>query len=360
MNNAAPEPAPSQPTYERLAALPLTVEGYELSGLELTVSDRFVRLTTVVQLFGAGNEGAGEDTTYAPPDQLAFRAAGPVLPLAGDWTLDGFSRHLARLDLFPSGPHSPDFVRFRRWAFESAALDLALRQAGLSLSDALQRDARPLTFVVSPGPDQTARLLARYPDVRLKAMALRDWDDAAIDVLAASGAVDIVDLKGQYPPSVPVAVPATAALYRRVLRAFPNAVIEDPGITPGTAPLLRAERHRISWDAPIRHRDDIAAWGAHTINVKPSRFGSVRALLDAYDYCERAGIRTYGGGQFELGPGRPQIQLLASIFHPDAPNDVAPAAFNTPIVSDGLPVSPLPAPQPCPGFGTHLAVAHTL
>ena len=57
----------------------------------------------------------------------------------------------------------------------------------------------------------------------------------------------------------------------------------------------------------------------------------------------------YGGGQFELGPGRGQIQYLASIFHPDAPNDVAPAGFNAG-VQPGLPTSPLAPPAPVPGF----------
>ena len=33
----------------------------------------------------------------------------------------------------------------------------------------------------------------------------------------------------------------------------------------------------------------------------------------------------YGGGQYELGVGRGQIQCLAALFHPDAPNDIAPA-----------------------------------
>jgi len=65
-------------------------------------------------------------------------------------------------------------------------------------------------------------------------------------------------------------------------------------------------------------------------NMKPSRFGSLRGLLDAYDYCDRNAIGTYGGGQFELGPGRAQIQLLASLFHPNAPNDVAPGGYNEP------------------------------
>ena len=143
-------------TYARLAALPLRIDAYELSGLQLPLSERFTRLSTIVHLHGAGEEGQGEDPTYAPPDQLAFRAAGPVLPLAGEWTLDSFSAHLARLELFPFAPASADFLNFRRWAFESAALDLALRQAGLSLAATLGRPSRPVSFVVSPGPETSA------------------------------------------------------------------------------------------------------------------------------------------------------------------------------------------------------------
>ena len=56
-------------------------------------------------------------------------------------------------------------------------------------------------------------------------------------------------------------------------------------------------------------------------------------------------MTVYGGGQFELGPGRGQIQYLASLFHPDSPNDVAPGGFNDPLPSPGLPSSPL-APSP--------------
>jgi hypothetical protein len=77
------------------------------------------------------------------------------------------------------------------------------------------------------------------------------------------------------------------------------------------------------------------------VNVKPSRVGSLRDLLTTYDVCERRGIGMYGGGQFELGPGRGQIQYLASLFHPDGPNDVAPRAYNDPEPRPGLPSSPL-------------------
>ncbi len=76
----------------------------------------------------------------------------------------------------------------------------------------------------------------------------------------------------------------------------------------------------------------------------------MQRLLDFYDYCATKGIGLYGGGQFELGPGRGQIQLLASLFHPDGPNDVAPGVYNTGGPRPGLPTSPLDV-QPRPtGF----------
>lgn len=341
-------------TYARLAALPLRIDEYDLSGLELLLDEQFTRLSTVVHLHGAGHEGQGEDTTYAPPDQLAFRAAGPNLPLAGEWTLDSFSAHLEGLDLFPSGASHGDFRNFRRWAFESAALDLALRQAGVTLGATPRRTPRPVTFVASPAPEVSVvrERLALYPGLRLKLMVTAAWDDATVEALAATGAVDVVDLKGQYDESVPVAVRPDAARYRRVLRAFADAWIEDPGVTATTEPVLRDHYERVTWDAPIHCAADIAALTVRPrmINMKPSRFGSVRALLDAYDHCAHAGIRIYGGGQFELGPGRPQIQLLAALFHPHAPNDVAPVEFNEPVLRAGLPESPLVLPEARVGF----------
>jgi hypothetical protein len=78
-----------------------------------------------------------------------------------------------------------------------------------------------------------------------------------------------------------------------------------------------------------------------TVNLKPSRFGSVRALFEAYDFCTEHDMGAYGGGQYELGVGRGQIQLLASVFHPDAPNDVAPGGYNAQEPRPGLETSPL-------------------
>ena len=90
------------------------------------------------------------------------------------------------------------------------------------------------------------------------------------------------------------------------------------------------------------------------VNVKPSRFGGLRELCDAYDYCDERGIRAYGGGQFELGVGRGHIQYLASLFHPDTPNDVAPRATTSRRRRPGCP-TPLDAERAATGFrGTRL------
>jgi hypothetical protein len=86
------------------------------------------------------------------------------------------------------------------------------------------------------------------------------------------------------------------------------------------------------------------------VNIKPSRIGGLKKLCETYDYCGERGIGAYGGGQFELGPGRGQAQYLASLFHHDAPNDLAPVGFNENDPAPGLPASPLP-PAPSPtGF----------
>ena len=347
-------------TYDTLAALPLVVEAYELAGLDQDVSRNFLRRTTVVTLHGVGETGVGEDVTYDGDEQLRQQSAGPVLALAGTHTLDSFSERLGSLDLFPgaSAEVAHRFVPYRRWAFESAALDLALRQAGTTLGDALGREARPVRFVVStrlPEPPSTERLLAlrvEHPGTRFKLDPTSDWDHVLVEELAALGAVDAVDLKGAYKGTI-VDQPADPALYRLVASGLPSAWIEDPDLSsPETDEALQPYRDRISWDAVIHSVDDIERlpFRPGAINVKPSRFGSVSGLLAAYDHCAAQGIPMYGGGQFELGPGRGQIQYLASLFHPEAPNDVAPAGYNDPVPASGLASSPLPPTPAETGF----------
>ena len=339
-------------TYERLADLPLEIESYSLEGLERDVSSDFTRLTTTIRFRGGGAEGVGEDVTYDSLDHVALQDAGPTLPLAGRYTVESFSRRLEELELWPSPPVREPSRDYRRWAFESAALDLALEQDGRSLADVLDREPRPVTFVVSlrlgdpPTIDPLRHRLDRYPALRFKLDPTSDWSDELIAEVATTGAVESVDFKGAYEGTI-VDQPADPRLYRAVVEAFPDAWIEDPKLRPETDEILRDDRDRITWDAIIHSVEDIDAlpFPPRMVNLKPSRFGSLRALCTAYDLCAERGIGAYGGGQFELGPGRGQIQYLASLFHPDTPNDVAPGGYNDRDPAPGLPDSPL-APQP--------------
>jgi len=344
-------------TWDRVAGLALEVEDYSLQALQESVSSDFERKSTVIALRGAGEEGLGEDVTYDAVDQEILQAAGPTLALAGSYTLESFCARLAELSLFGQEPQREVSQRYRTWAYESAALDLALRQAHTTLHEVLAREPRPVRFVVSlrlGEPPTLQPLLARlelYPALRFKLDPTSSWDDALIAQLVGTGAVDSVDFKGLYHGSI-VDQPPDPVLYRRVVQAFPHAWIEDPALTPETDEVLAAHRERFSWDAPIHSIEDIEAlrYPPRMVNIKPSRLGGVRNLLDAYDYCAERGIGNYGGGQFELGVGRGQNQYLASLFHPDAPNDVAPTGYNLPDPPAGLPVSPL-APAPAPsGF----------
>jgi hypothetical protein len=322
-------------TYARFAELPLEVEHHELERLEKPVTRGFTRVTTVVHLHGRGAEGLGEDVTW----YAEAHDSQPELPLAGSWTLESFS---AALDI--PEPH-------RRWAYESAALDLALRQAGTTFATLVGRDPRPVEFVVSPGlgDPPTARVVHRWleldPRLQFKLDPGSAWTDELIAQLAATGAVVTADYKGYYTEQDP---PPDAGLYRRVADGLPKALLEDPALTADTEPVLEPHRERVTWDAPIHSIADVEGlpWPPRILNCKPSRFGFLRELLDFYDYCDAKGIGLYGGGMFELGPGRGQIQYLASLFHPSAPNDVAPSAYNDPEPTQGLPSSPLePAPQ---------------
>jgi hypothetical protein len=344
-------------TYARISELPLTIEGHELERREREVSSEFTRVTTTVRLRGVGEDGLGEDVTYTPEDHDRFAGPGSELPLAGDWTVDSFSRHLDGLDFWPEPPQMEAFHDYRRWAFESSGLDLALRQSGTSLSEALGRQPRPVRFVVSmrlgepSSIDPVRRLLDLYPGTMFKLDAVADWTPELVAELVDLGAVDSIDLKGQYSGTV-VDNPPSPELYRLVAEGFPEAWLEDPALTDETEPVLRPYRDRITWDAPIHSIEDIESrpFPPEMTNIKPSRFGSLRRLFDAYDYCAERGIGMYGGGQFELGVGRGQIQYLASLFHPDTPNDVAPAGYNFAPPEPGLPTSPLELATTPTGF----------
>src|SRR6266545_7791593 len=132
-------------TYDLVRDLPLTVESAELRQLALQPRPEFRRVTTVITVRGGGHEGVGEDVTYQPEEH----ESPPVPEVTGTWTLDSLSHHLEGARLFTHGTLDSATRGYRRWGWESAALDLALRQAGRSLAEVLGREALPARYVVS-------------------------------------------------------------------------------------------------------------------------------------------------------------------------------------------------------------------
>jgi hypothetical protein len=327
--------------WERLRDLELVVDAFRTERRSVEVSSQFTRVTTTVLFAGAGHEGLGEDVTYNAEDHDWF----PEPELPGATTVGSFSSSLDGLTLFSGEPKMGASGDYRRWALESAALDLALRQNGLGLGEAAEREHRPVRFVVSTREDAFAWLSAA-PELELKLDPDNEWERPFMERLAATGRVRVLDLKAYY-TGTPVDVAPDPALYRNVVELFPDVVIEDALLDGECGEALRGQEKRLSFDAPIHSVANVRALAVEPgwLNIKPSRFGAIARLLECIEYCDANAIRMYGGGQFELGVGRHQIQALASVFYPDGPNDVAPSEYNAGGPRPGLPQSPLPAPS---------------
>jgi hypothetical protein len=320
--------------WDAVASLELGVDGYTLTRRESQTPSGWTRVTTVVELDGGDVAGVGEDVTY---EADAHDGVPAELPLAGRWTL-------ADVSLVLDGVEELD-VGHRRWAFESAALDLALRQNSLGLGEALGRAERPVRFVVSTrgAPESW---LAVAPELEFKLDAETDWDRELLRGFRALDRVRVVDLKAYY-RGTSVDLAPDPELYRAIAEELPDVVIEDAWLEDGCLEALAGAEDRLSFDAPVHSLADLngLAVAPQWLNIKPSRFGRVRELFATVEAAEERGVRMYGGGQYELGPGRLHIQRLASVFYPDGPNDVAPSDYNEGEPREGLPQSPLPAPS---------------
>lgn len=350
--------------YDRVAAVPLAVEGFDLTRREMDTSAGFTRVTTVVELQGPDASGRGEDVTYETDDHDTLhrtRDAGDLdWDLAGSYTLDSFSSAVADRDLFPEPPETERFRDYRRWAVESAALDLALRQADTHFAAALDRTDDPVRFVVStrldttgdPSTDRVVEWLGVDPTLEFKLDPTSEWDRQLLTDLAATDSVRIIDFKSFYQGTA-VDTDLDPSLYRRVIDAFPDAILEDAALTDETRDALAGVQERLSWDYPVTDVASIRALPVKPrwLNVKPSRFGTVEELLDTIEYCLDHDIALYGGGQYELGVGREQLHALAATFYPERPNDIAPRAYNGPQPHADVPTSPLATPADPTGFG---------
>jgi hypothetical protein len=324
--------------WDAVAGLTVRVDHYNLERRESATPSGWTRVTTTVIAEGYGATGQGEDVTY---DAATHDGVPDELMLAGTWSFEDLSHRLDDFEELTEG--------YRRWAFESAVLDLALRQNERGFGEALGREERPVRFVVSTRADPQ-RWLDVAPRLEFKLDAETDWDRELLRRLRALDRVRVVDLKAYY-RGTSVDLAPDPELYRAVAEELPDVVIEDAWLDDGLRDALAGAEDRLSFDAPIHSLGDLDGLPLEPrwLNIKPSRFGTVRGLLETIEACEARGIVMYGGGQYELGPGRPQIQRLASVFYPDGLNDVAPSAYNEGGPREGLPQSPLPAPEG-PGF----------
>lgn len=319
----------------------------------------WTRRTRVLQLHGtspvAGQEcvGSGEDVSWVEVSADEILALYPEDLLCyqgkfGDWCERLTAREAtpAYQALASARSSDPDYLR---WAWESAAMELALRQNRTSLAALLEREPRPPRFCLSMGlgsPPQldTLRAWREQGDYHFKLDASSDWSEQIVAELAALQCVEVVDLKAYY-RDTPVDQEVDPALYRRVAEGLPGVVLEDAMPNADTLPILLPHAARLAWDAPIHSVADIhhtvpeALGTPRYLNIKPSRFGTWQRLLEAYAWAEQHQVQCYGGGQFELGIGRQHAQALAALFHPEHANDLAPVLFHQATPQANLPVT---------------------
>ena len=285
--------------WQALAELRVRIDDYSIERRELAVSPEFTRVTTTVVLQGDGETGHGEDVTYTSTDHDNFPDEEM---LSGTWTLDEYSLRVDDLSLWPAEPQMGASTDYRRWAFESAALDLALRQAGRSFAEAVGRSYRPVRFVASTRA-QIDPYLALDPALEFKLDVDRDWDRALMERLAATDRVRVLDLKAYY-RGTSVDLAPDPELYRAVAESFPGVVIEDPWLEDGCLEALAGAEDRFSFDAPIHAWSDVGDLPVEPrwLNIKPSRFGSVETLLDCIERCTAAGIASCFPGHARRPP----------------------------------------------------------
>ena len=277
--------------WPRLAELPLVVEFYALERIAAPPGSGYERVTTHVRLLGAGTDGLGEDIY---DEQEALLAAGPSLPLAGEWTLGGFCDHLDTLALWPAEPEWPLAHHFRRWAYESAALDLALRQAGRSLHEVLGLEPQPVGFVNSLGlgdpPDRhDPPPPGPLPGLRFKLDAVADWTPA-MWTSSPPPARSRPSTSRAATASTSTTLDALARPLRPRDHRLPRRGARGPARPARGRRAARASPDRVSYDAPILTFDDLDASRPRARSTSSRRrIGGLRALLDLYARCAAAG-----------------------------------------------------------------------
>ena len=227
-------------SWDKLAGLPVQIDDYELEGLEAVLRPRVhaPQHDRPPARRRRDRRGRGRGLRRVGPRRTSRRRARARPRRRAHARL---VRRAARHARPVPGPAEPRGLRnYRRWAFESAALDLALRQGGKSLGDVLGANAaaahvRRLDAARGDGlrgaRDQrapAARCSSAYPGTRFKLDPTNTWTPELIAELVATGAVDSLDLKGKY-KGTPVDVDTDPELYRDAGRVVPGRLARGPG-----------------------------------------------------------------------------------------------------------------------------------
>lgn len=322
---------------ERLFGLPVAIDELRVERGTVSVADYYdeTRPTGFAVLLGRGVAGRGECVAWTSAEQSEFAAACDRLALPSDINLGELSALLSE-DL-----DDP----YHRAAVEGAAIDLALRQSETNPFALARAPARPVTFCRSIGTDDEplaalAAVLARDPAARIKIdVPAAGWATQVWEALAATRRVVVLDFKrGADPDQV-----------RLAHAAMPDAWLEDPPAEAVTLDPRGGWRERVALDGYVLAAVDLddPEIPPAAINVKAPRVGGWIEALRCLEECRRQGLHAYVGGMFEVGPGRRQSGVLASLYTPEAWNDVAPISI---AAADAELSSPLELTERYAGF----------
>lgn len=312
---------------DRLSALSIAIDDLQVERGSIPMPDYYAaaRPTGIAVLHGRGLAGHGECVAWTPAEQAEFAAACDRLVLPTAATVGGISA-LVAADL-----DDP----YHRAAVEGAAIDLALRQAGSNPFALAGAPARAVAFCRSIGrvddPETAVAAVLRLDrDARIKIdVPDEGWPPATWATLGGTRRVVVVDFKrGSHPDQV-----------RLAHAAIPNAWIEDPPAEAITLDPRGSWRERVALDGYVLSAIDLddPEIPPAAVNVKAPRVGGWIEALHCLETCRRRRLHAYIGGMFEVGPGRGQARVLASLFTADSWNDLAP-----------LPVGPAHAGAPSP------------
>ena len=237
----------------------------------------------------------------------------------------------------------PASRHYRRWAFESAALDLALRQAGLPLHEALERDPKPLQFVCSTRltsfddeagstTEPISKRLAKYPGLEFKLDPENDWTPELI--------AEIGELADRPGPRSQGSLPGHPGRRRDRSRALPAGgrgvprahTSRIPTSTTRLGALLEPLADRVTWDAPLHSLADITgrSSGSRRRSTRSRRASArCRSCSPSTSTATARGSRSTAAGRARSRSVAARSSTWRRCFIPTPPTTPPPPATTT-------------------------------